>query len=313
MHYQDHLKFNCDKGFLLLGAMAALFLLHPVVAAEPLVAPGLATDSPSDDDHWWDGFGDPSRFGFGYPVRALVEYEGRLIAGGDFVGQPTNAIAAWSDSGWIDLAGGVQQGPNCQGIPDCNAWVEDAVVYRGDLIVGGKFDRAGGFPPAYRADNIARWDGSAWHPLGSGVNGFVWQLTVFNDELVVSGDFTSAGGLSIVRIARWNGFSWLPMGQLNGPVNAFVEYEGDLVASGYFSLAPKQACAKASSRRIHDSALRAFRIAGRWLPQVAILLMVQSVSPFPSSRSGLVTGPRYPGFSDDRSVSQRLDEALCAA
>ena len=37
----------------------------------------------------------------------------------------------------------------------------------GDLYVGGWFTQAGGSP----ASRIAYWDGSAWHPLGSGLSG----------------------------------------------------------------------------------------------------------------------------------------------
>ena len=45
------------------------------------------------------------------------------------------------------------------------------------LYVGGAFTRAGDVA----ARNIARWDGTAWHSLGSGTNGPVSAITVWDD------------------------------------------------------------------------------------------------------------------------------------
>src|SRR5258706_249548 len=44
------------------------------------------------------------------------------------------------------------------------------------LYAGGNFTTAGGAPANY----IARWSGSSWSQLGSGMNGYVNALTVFN-------------------------------------------------------------------------------------------------------------------------------------
>jgi hypothetical protein len=107
------------------------------------------------------------------------------------------------------------------------------VDYRGDLIVGGKFNYAGGSTTPYRADNIARWDGTTWHRLGSGVNGTVRSMCVFNDELVVSGNFTVAGGRPIQYIARWNGTTWNSMGQIDSDAEPLVIYNDELVATGF--------------------------------------------------------------------------------
>src|SRR5687768_15285412 len=45
------------------------------------------------------------------------------------------------------------------------------------LYVGGDLLRAGGI----NAAGIARWTGTAWEPVGSGLNGSVYDLVVFND------------------------------------------------------------------------------------------------------------------------------------
>jgi hypothetical protein len=68
----------------------------------------------------------------------------------------------------------------------------DAVAVSGtNVYVGGVFTDAGGNP---NADYIARWDGSAWHALGDGVNGTVNAIAVSGTDLYVGGWFTDAGG-----------------------------------------------------------------------------------------------------------------------
>jgi hypothetical protein len=84
------------------------------------------------------------------------------------------------------------------------------------LVVGGSFTSAGGLP----ANNIAMWDGSAWHPLGTGVEEAVWSLAAFDEDgpgpnppvLFAGGYFTTAGGVVVNNIARWDGANWSSVG-----------------------------------------------------------------------------------------------------
>jgi hypothetical protein len=81
------------------------------------------------------------------------------------------------------------------------------------LYAGGGFDVAG----AGAASEIARWDGAAWVPVGSGItNGFVYALTVFDDgsgpALYVGGGFAQVAGLAVNGIARWDGTTWSSLG-----------------------------------------------------------------------------------------------------
>jgi hypothetical protein len=66
------------------------------------------------------------------------------------------------------------------------------------------------------ANRVARWDGSTWSALGSGLNHWTFSMCVFDDgsgpALYASGDFTTAGGVPASRIARWDGTSWSAMG-----------------------------------------------------------------------------------------------------
>ncbi|MBI1304758.1 MAG: hypothetical protein GC172_13380 [Phycisphaera sp.] len=111
-----------------------------------------------------------------------------------------------------------------------------ATLPNGDLVVGGEFTTAGGVA----ANNIARWDGSSWHRLGSGIDEIVYALAVLpNGDLVAGGWFSTAGGVSANNIARWNGATWVPLGSgMNYAVRALaVLPNGDIVAGGDFSSA----------------------------------------------------------------------------
>src|SRR5207237_2863126 len=88
-------------------------------------------------------------------------------------------------------------------------------------------------------------DGTAWHQLAPvGVGDGVASLAVYNGELVATGRFNSAGNGPANFIARWNGSSWQLLGNgLTGPISAFTEYAGDLLAAtsyppGVFTVVP---------------------------------------------------------------------------
>ncbi len=174
-------------------------------------------------------------------VDALAEGpSGDIFVGGIFNtagGAPANNIARWDGTSWHAMGSGIQR------FSSGDLVVNDiAVMPSGGVIATGAFDTAGGVP----ANHIARWDGSAWWPLGSGMGGgstgfvFMNSLIVMpSGDLVAGGSFTSAGGLPIKYIARWDGTNWGPLGQgLNNQANSFALMpNGDLIAGGLFRLA----------------------------------------------------------------------------
>ena len=76
-----------------------------------------------------------------------------------------------------------------------------------DLYLGGAFLAAGGVA----TNRIARFDGSGWSALGSGLDNDVFALLGTQGTaapgLVVGGNFTHAGGLVARGVAAWNGTS----------------------------------------------------------------------------------------------------------
>lgn len=176
-----------------------------------------------------------STFPWVYALAILPN--GDLVAGGAFSfagGVLVGHVARWDGSAWSALGSGVGGGSS-------HIVFSLATLPNGDLVAGGLFTTAGGAP----ASAIARWNGSAWFPLGTGVSwgtlpAVVRSLAALsNGDLVAGGDFASAGGVPANRIARWNGSSWSALGSgTNGSVRALrVLPSGDLVAGGSFLLA----------------------------------------------------------------------------
>jgi trimeric autotransporter adhesin len=163
----------------------------------------------------------------GAGVRALAVFDDgsgpALYAGGRFTsadGAPANSIARWDGSSWSALGLGMG-GANS---PD----VEDLVSFDDGsgpaLYAAGTFTSAGGTT----ASHIAKWDGSHWSALGSGVNGTSANaLTVHDDgsgpALYVGGLFGSAGGVLVSGIARWNASGWSALGSGLGPTSNGVD------------------------------------------------------------------------------------------
>src|SRR3989442_1243332 len=71
-------------------------------------------------------------------------------------------------------------------------------VSGGDLYAGGVFTKAGGSAANY----IAKWNGSNWTALGSGMNSPVGTLVFSGPDLYAGGIFTTAGGKVSAYIAR---------------------------------------------------------------------------------------------------------------
>jgi hypothetical protein len=107
----------------------------------------------------------------------------------------------------------------------------------GDLIAGGSFTTAGGQPAA----RIARWNGTSWSPLGSGMNDRVEALELLpNGDLLAGGAFTTAGGVAVNHLARWNGGNWSAVGAGFAGVQSAAVYaiaaqpHGELAVGGNF-------------------------------------------------------------------------------
>lgn len=165
-----------------------------------------------------------------------------LYVGGSFGSAgttPAADIARWDGSAWSALVEGLTGGP--APIVAAIATFDDdgAGPHAGALYAAGRFTTAG----TGAALNVARWDGSAWSALGSGVdsvNAFVSAIAEFAGpagpaELVVGGDMTSCGGVAVSNIGKWNGAAWNGLAtdlRIIGAVSAMVAMDEDGTGPG---------------------------------------------------------------------------------
>lgn len=125
------------------------------------------------------------------------------------------------------------------------SFVKSIVFFQGDLYVGGFFQGIG----SLNASNIARWDGTSWHSLGSGsangVNNSVQSMSIFQNKLYIGGIFQKAGGMDINFLVIWDGssFTSLPAGSLlsvSSPTGSYVTTTlvvgSQLWVGGYFGV-----------------------------------------------------------------------------
>ncbi|MEQ1891557.1 MAG: carboxypeptidase-like regulatory domain-containing protein [Planctomycetota bacterium] len=125
-------------------------------------------------------------------------------------------VASWNGTTWSSL-------PGLVGTARC------LETFNGQLYVGGDLS-AHGVPGG---DNVARWTGTSWAALATGLDDQVQDLAVFDDglgqgpALYAVGDFTG-------RVARWNGTTWSFLGTgVVGQVHAVVAAQVGGVTSLY--------------------------------------------------------------------------------
>jgi trimeric autotransporter adhesin len=157
-------------------------------------------------------------------VGALA-YDGtnRIYAGGQFysiggVAATNVAYYDYSDGSWHALGPGIARGK------------VNALAYSGgQLYAGGTFTNAGGIT----ANRIAKWGGSSWSALGTGIIGTstaaaVNGIAVSGTNVYVTGNFTNAGGILASNVAVWNGTNWSAMGSGTASSTSAV---GDCIAA----------------------------------------------------------------------------------
>jgi hypothetical protein len=149
-------------------------------------------------------------------VRCLAVFDDgtgpELYAGGRFTRAGSvnaNGIAKWNGSRWAAV--GAASSPSV----DVRAL---AVFDDGSgpaLYAAGQFSAFGGLT----TDSIARWNGSAWAPVGLGIGsihsvgpGEVEALAVFQGKLYAGGEFAKADGLPAHHLACWDGAKWRALG-----------------------------------------------------------------------------------------------------
>lgn len=188
----------------------------------------------------WDG-ATWTTLGLTAGVRTMAEYDdgtGKALyaAGADFNSSTEfdSNIAKWDGASWSPVGVGIF------------GEIDELAVYDDgggpELYAAGDFTEIGDSSPTPAA-HIAKWDGTTWSPVGSGLDGRAVSMAVWNDgsgdALCVAGGFTTAGGVPAPGIAKWNGTAWSSVGGgANGisKIAVFDDGAGSaLYASGPFA------------------------------------------------------------------------------
>ncbi|MFC1570128.1 FG-GAP repeat domain-containing protein, partial [bacterium] len=161
----------------------------------------------------WSSLGDVNMTGW---IRDIAISNNLVYVGGDFeivCDDDTRiaCLAVWDGNQW-----------SSSGI---NGSVGAIAVSGNDVYVGGLFYQIGGI----YARNIAKWNGSSWSALGSGITlvtdddtgahyAYLTDINVCGSNAYVCGIFNRAGGVPAYYIAKWNGSVWSAI-----PHNIFMD------------------------------------------------------------------------------------------
>jgi len=165
-------------------------------------------------------------------ISALISFNGDLYVGTQFGGfrldETSNTL--------IPIGNGL------------NGAVSVFMVYNGQLVAGGQFTRENGSSASL--NGIATWNGTSWESFGDGFNtvppGFtleVYDVAIYEGDLIASGKFRFSGSTTVDGLARWDGAAWQPFGtglfwaqhaENYGIGSALSVQGGNLYVAGYF-------------------------------------------------------------------------------
>lgn len=170
----------------------------------------------------WDSLGN----GLNGSVWNLAEYNGQLIASGDFTSSGTDTtiyrIGKWDGLSWspIDTAHKFNSaGP--------------MISFNGKLIIGNVWDTISG----NQMKGVAKWTGSTFVSMGNNLIKSVSNFWTFNSELYLSGkiyNFNPNDDDDVVL--KWNGFFWQQVGQVfNQPVLTIDDFSNEVFCGGFYT------------------------------------------------------------------------------
>ena len=167
-------------------------------------------------------------------VRAIAINGLDVYVGGAFTsagGLPVNNIVRLTNSSWFPMDNGVT---GCSG-NSCFTEVFTLAVDNAGLAVGGLFTHAG----LTTVNNLARWDGNAWHAFHDtgnsfiGTNGFVYAIAPDGaGHYYIGGSFTTPG----TNLVFFDGTSWsLAQSSPNAAVHTILRAGGIVYIGGEFT------------------------------------------------------------------------------
>lgn len=179
-----------------------------------------ANSSPRSIARWtgtdWQPLGTGSYMG---NLMRMCEYNGSLIAIGQFLPTALANIAEFNGSTWNTLGNGLNNTVTAIGVHD------------GSLYASGIFTASA----SISLPRVAQWDGATWQPMGTGFTRGARALISHNGDLYAGADGALLNGVTNSTVVKWNGTAWERVGVGISAVTSLASYNGQLYASGTFS------------------------------------------------------------------------------
>ncbi len=225
------------------SAALALAVFQPDGALSPrLIAGGSFTSAgglAASRIAAWDGVSwSALGGGVGGTVLALESFKAsnaspRLIVGGQFASVAGGAVSArnvasWDGQAWAAMGAGFQASVEAFKVAD----LDGSGPNPAELFAAGNFLSSGATTARYSA----RWDGSAWRPLGAGMASSVLALEFIDTDpnspgggvLVAGGEFKAADGTPMRSMSAWDGTRWSPFGAgTNAQITTLAAFDPD--------------------------------------------------------------------------------------
>jgi hypothetical protein len=192
----------------------------------------------------WLGVGEIDLSGTGSVlVVDIAEHNNELVIVGPMTVNGIRGIFHLVEDQWLPLGPGIQGGLSGAG---------SLMVYQGDLYVSGQFSPEQG----NAGKEIMRWDGSQFHPLGSGLQAVPGsnagtctggRMIVHDGLLWVAHGCNYAGGAPSRGLATWDGTQWCGVpGDLGGESSArgLAFYRDTLFLAFHYGNGPMNGAAK---------------------------------------------------------------------
>ncbi len=115
--------------------------------------------------------------------------------------------------------------------------VNDIAVDEADnaFYVAGAFTYADSTVLVNNVAKVSEQNGLyTWHSLGTGTNGRVSAVEVFDGKIFIGGDFTKAGNKNVTHCAYWDGAQWIDASVgITGQIKSLEVFNGELFAGGF--------------------------------------------------------------------------------
>lgn len=212
-----------------------------------------------------------------------------------------NGLKLWDGTTWSTIT-----------LPFFNgAILAMAEAPNGDVVVVGTFQSTASWP----FSGVARWDGTSWSGFGTGLTGSLpfnpskggyTVLVEPSGDVIVGGNFTSAGGVPASCLARWSGGGWTAIGDTDREVQSLAfASNGDLLAGGQFQSIGGQTIARLARNN-----------AGFWsgfgMPAPPIVAVsttsVRAIEPLPNGR--FLAAGDFPGAGTARTRNVALFDGV---